>query len=94
MPAGEVDVLAAVDVPDARALGAGDDERGRRDAAGDVPLAGLLDALGRAAFLQRHGRSDCINAHTARSDTMRPARRLGRVVRQRPAKPFTAVRIR
>jgi hypothetical protein len=47
-PAGEVDVFAAVDVPDARAFGPGDDERGRRDPAGHVSLAILQDprALG------------------------------------------------
>ena len=47
-PAGEVEELAAVDVPDARALGAGDDERGRRDAAGDVALARCEDLVGGA----------------------------------------------
>ena len=60
--AGEVDVLAALDVPDARAFGALDDERGRGDAARDVALAGLLDAIGGAPFLQRHGTRDCIRA--------------------------------
>ena len=50
-PAGEVDVLAAVDVPDPRALGPRDDERRRRDAARDVALARFLHALGRAALV-------------------------------------------
>jgi hypothetical protein len=43
--AGEVDVLTAVDVPDPRSLGARDHERRRRDAACDIPLALLPDAL-------------------------------------------------
>ena len=54
-PAGEVDVLAALDVPDPRALGPLDDERGSGDAPGDVALPGLLDAIGGAPLLQRHG---------------------------------------
>ena len=54
-PAGEVDVLAALDVPDAGALGPLDDERGSGNAAGDVALAGFLDAIGGAPLLQRHG---------------------------------------
>ena len=95
-PAGEVDVLAPVGVPDPRALGARDDERRRRDAAGDVALAALLDAVGRAAFVNATVRAT-VYSHSGganAADTMRPAWRLGRVVRQRPAKPFTAVRIR
>src|SRR5215216_6504655 len=49
--AGGVDVVAAVDVPDAGAVGARDHERRRRDPARDVPLARLLDALRGAALL-------------------------------------------
>jgi hypothetical protein len=52
--AGEVDVLAAVDVPDARPLGTVDDEGGRRYASGDVALSGREDAVGRTSLLQRH----------------------------------------
>ena len=52
----EVEVLAAVRVPDERALGAGDDERGRRDAPGDVLLSRPADPLELAAFLQGHWR--------------------------------------
>ena len=59
-PAGEVDVLAPLGVPDARALGALDDEGRGRDPARDIALAGFLDALGCASFLQRHGNRDCI----------------------------------
>ena len=59
-PAGEVDVLAAVDVPDPRSLGAVDDDRRGRDPPRDVALAGLLDALGALSLLQRHGKGDCI----------------------------------
>ena len=53
-PAGEVDVLAAVDVPEARALGPRDDERRRRDAASDVPLALGDDPVRRRALADRH----------------------------------------
>ena len=90
--AGEVDVLASVGVPDPRSLRAADDERRRRDATRDVPLAGLLNAPGFSALVYRHRTGDCISAEAA--DTMGAVWRLGRVVRQRPAKPFTAVRIR
>ena len=41
-PAGEVDVLAPFDVPDAGAFGTFDDERGSGDAPCDVLLAGVL----------------------------------------------------
>src|SRR6478672_9630188 len=58
--AGEVDVLASLGVPYARALGTGDDERRRGDAPRDVALACLLHACGGAPLLQRHGASDCI----------------------------------
>src|SRR5204863_5764498 len=51
---------AAFGVPDAGALGPLDDERRRRDSAGDVALAGFLDALGRSALLDGHRRRDCI----------------------------------
>ena len=62
--AGEVDVLAPVGVPDARALGAGDDERGRGDAAGDVALAAFLDAA-RSSFVPAATRAaDCIAAYS------------------------------
>ena len=50
--AGEIDVLAPFRVPDAGALGAGDDERGRGDTAGDVALAAFLDMLRRVSFPQ------------------------------------------
>ena len=60
-PAGEVDVLVPVDVPDARTLGARDDERRSGDALGDVPLAGLPDARCRRLFLQRHGRKTLVH---------------------------------
>ena len=61
--AGEVEELAAVDVPDARALGAGDDERGRRDAAGDVALARCEDPVGGAgSFFHGHRRLDYLRA--------------------------------
>ena len=105
--AGEVDVLAPFGVPDAGALGARDDERrawrrrGRRSARG-------LPGRARSSFVPAATR--CTRLYTpysaeqmvcracqgpeVRADTMRPARRLGRVVRQRPAKPRTAVRIR
>src|SRR5207248_2206545 len=43
--AGEVEVLAALGVPDAGPFGAGDDERRGRDAARDVTLALGADAL-------------------------------------------------
>ncbi len=105
-PAGEVDVLAPVGVPDPRALGPFDHQARSRDAAGDVALAAFLDALGCASLLQRHGNRDCIGViQSAKARRRRgewPGRaaryhsrpwRLGRVVRQRPAKPFTAVRI-
>ena len=52
--AGEVEVLAAVRIPDERALGAGDDERRGRDAPGDVLLSRPADPLELAAFLQGH----------------------------------------
>ena len=74
-PAGEVDVLAPLGVPDPRALGPLDDERRGRDPARHVALAGLLDALGCAAFLQRHGNRDCICA-------IRPAK--ARLTQRRP----------
>ena len=74
-PAGEVDVLAALDVPDPRALGALDDERRSGDATGDVALAGLLDAIGGAPLLQRHGtRLYCYIRRRPRSSD--PRRRL------------------
>jgi len=50
-PAGEVDVFAAFDVPDACALGPLDDERGSGDAAGDVALPGLLNAMTPGRFV-------------------------------------------
>ena len=52
--AGEVDVLAAVDVPDARALGAIDDERRRRDSAGDIAVACVLNGLARRPLRDLH----------------------------------------
>ena len=52
--AGEVDVLAAVGVPDPRTPGARDDEIGRRDAARNEPLAALEDVLGGRAFFDPH----------------------------------------
>ena len=52
--AGEVDVLAAVRVPDARAPGAGDDEVGRGDAARHEPFARREDTLGGGPFLDPH----------------------------------------
>ena len=64
-PAGEVDVLAAVDVPDPGALGALDEDRRGREPARDVALPGRLDALAGGALLQGHGRSDCIRRFRA-----------------------------
>ena len=52
--AGEVDVLAAVDVPDARALGTCDYERGGGDAPRDVTLAPGGDAFGFGALGNGH----------------------------------------
>src|SRR5439155_12194518 len=80
-PAGEVDVFAALDVPDAGAFGALDDERRRRDPARDVALAGFLDALGRSALLDGHRTRDCIRRiqrepaklATSRRSSTRPA---------------------
>src|SRR5205823_2090463 len=80
-PAGEVDVFAALDVPDAGAFGALDDEGRRGDPARDVALAGLLDALGRSALLDGHRTRDCIcliqaelaNLATTRRSSTRPA---------------------
>src|SRR5205823_5691250 len=66
-PAGEVDVLAAVDVPHARALGTGDDERRRRDPARDVTLTLGDDAFRRCLLRDRH---QCL-----RSARMSPAAR-------------------
>ena len=53
-PAGEVDVFAAVDVPEPRAFGTGDDERCRRDATGDVALPLFADAFGLGSLLDCH----------------------------------------
>src|SRR5439155_129884 len=53
--AGEIHVLAAVDVPDARALGTRHDQRRRRDSMRDVPLAGGDDTFGLGALLDGHG---------------------------------------
>src|SRR5207253_7342687 len=53
-PAGEVDVLAPVGVPDARAPGPGDDELGGGDAAGDEALAVPQHLLGGRLFLDSH----------------------------------------
>ena len=52
--AGEVEVLAALGVPDPRAPGARDDERRRRDAARDVALARVGDAGGFALHCGLH----------------------------------------
>ena len=58
-PAGEVEELAPVGVPDPRPVGARDDERGRRNAAGDVALAGCEELLGGAcAGVHGHRRQD------------------------------------
>ncbi len=54
-PAGEVDVLATVDVPDPRALGPVDDERRCRDPARHVSLTRCDHALAGPHLLQRHG---------------------------------------
>ena len=70
-PAGEVDVLAALDVPDAGAFGALDDERRRRDPARDVALAALLDTFGRGALVNGHSKADCISLIQVMA-TMRP----------------------
>jgi transporter family-2 protein len=53
----EVDVLAAVHVPDPRALRAVDDELRGRDARSDVAFTIGQDAVGRAAFLEGHSPS-------------------------------------
>jgi hypothetical protein len=53
-PTGEVDVLATVDVPDARAFGPVDDQRSGGDAARDELLAGGDDRLGLDALAQPH----------------------------------------
>jgi hypothetical protein len=50
-PAGEVEELAPVDVPDARPLGPVDDQSGSRDSAGDVALARCEDPIGGAGVL-------------------------------------------
>jgi hypothetical protein len=56
-PAGEVEELAAVDVPDARPFGPFDDEGRRRDAARDIPLACGEQAFGGAgSFFDGHRR--------------------------------------
>src|SRR5579884_930006 len=58
-PAGEVEILAAVDVPHARAFGAGDDEGRRGDPAGDIAFARGEDPFGGAgAFFHGHLRRD------------------------------------
>ena len=59
-PAGEVDVLTSVDVPDAGSFGAVDEDRLGRDPASDVALPRLLEAPCGCPFLQRHGKGDCI----------------------------------
>src|SRR5262249_13949495 len=74
-PAGEVDVLAPVDVPDPGALGAFDEDRRRRQAADDVALPGCLDALGSSALSQGQGttvspRFPPIQVSPASPDTM------------------------
>src|SRR5581483_9775164 len=53
-PAGEVEVLVAVGVPELRAPRAGDDEIGRRDTARDVPLAVAPDGVGAGVLLDSH----------------------------------------
>ena len=53
-PAGEVDVAAAVDVPDPGALGPVDDDGGDGDAPRDVPGPRLEDALALGAVPDRH----------------------------------------
>ena len=59
-PAGEVDVLVAVDVDDGRAVGAVDDESWRRHAARDPAGPLLEDAAGRRVLPQGHrGDSPC-----------------------------------
>ena len=54
-PAGEVDVLASVDVPHARPLRPRDDARRGGDPAGDVPLARRDDPFRLGALLDGHG---------------------------------------
>ena len=58
--AGEVDVLAPVDVPDPCSLGAVDEDRLGRDPPRDVALPRLLEASCGCPLLQRHGKGDCI----------------------------------
>jgi hypothetical protein len=53
--AAEVEVLAALRVPDAGAPGAADDEVGPRDAARHEALARVLHAIGGNAILDPHG---------------------------------------
>ena len=102
-PAGEVDVLAALDVPDAGALGALDDEwrewrrRGQRSAPGpperrSVALRSCNDTLARL-YTRHPGEATLLGGRAEPPDTMRPPGALAERLRQRPAKPFTAVRI-
>ena len=53
-PAGEIDVGLAVDVLDARAFRASDDDGRGRDPARDELLAGGQDAFTLGALLHRH----------------------------------------
>ena len=53
-PAGEVEVLPPLEIPDPGALGAGDDERRRRDPARDVLLSGRKDVRAAHVLLSAH----------------------------------------
>jgi hypothetical protein len=53
-PSGEVDVLPAVDVPEASAFGALDDQGRRGDPARDPALARRADPFARSLFRCRH----------------------------------------
>src|SRR5213082_2784087 len=76
---GEVEELAAVDVPDARSLGASDDEGRRRHAAGDIALACGEDPVGGGgALLHGHRRRGLSLRVASRSSGNRLAMRGGR----------------
>src|SRR5712691_280324 len=66
----EVDVLAAVDVPDACAFGTSDDERGRGHAAGDIALAVGDDPFGCCGLVNGH--QACFRSPRISSTTRSP----------------------
>ena len=86
--AGEVDVLAALGVPDPGAPGARDDEIGGRDAARDVPLPPLAHLVRGRLFLDPHrsGVSHYRNARQMGALTY-AMRSRGRLAPMRPLSP-------